>query len=576
VSSTVETTIADASRPRRNRAHLILRYFSPELKGVKIMNTTHSHPRPLAAFFAALGLILATAGFTVVDTVVVAAAPRSGGTPIVTIEGGAVRGVAVASGYAFRGLPYAAPPTGNLRWRPPEPAAKWNGVRDATQFAPSCPQRSVFFGVGVRSEDCLYLNVYTPSLRGKDLPVFVWIHGGGWTTGAGRDYNPTKLMAEGIVVVTINYRLGALGFLAHPALASRPGGSSGNYGHMDQQAALRWVQRNIGRFGGDEDNVTIAGESAGGLSVLVHLVSDESRGLFDRAIVQSGSFALTQQSLAEGEAFGQTFATLAGCPDQTAECLRNLSVDTLVNNFQPNVARTAIPGIIDGKVLRESLGTALAAGRFADVPVLNGVNHDEQRVFVILQQVTVTRGTYVPILEWPITAENYERNIAAVLGVSDARAAEIVAEYPLAAYPSPEIAFSTLDNDAWWACPALQMNQWLAKRVPTFAYEFNDDNAPSPGFPPLGVATHGHELVYLFDLPDVPLNGSFNPDQQVLAASMRAAWARFTARGNPSSAAVPWPSFRTRSTRVLSLVPPQPQVETDFAARHHCSFWAAP
>jgi len=535
------------------------------------MSRTHSRLHPPAAFFAALiALILATSG--------VAAAAKGSDDPIVKIEGGAVRGVAMPGGYAFRGLPYASPPIGNLRWRPPEPAAKWNGVRDATQFAPSCPQRPGLFAVGVRSEDCLYLNVYTPSLRGKDLPVFVWIHGGGWTGGAGRDYDPTKLLAEGIVVVTINYRLGALGFLAHPALASRPGGPSGNYGHMDQRAALRWVQRNIERFGGDEDNVTIAGESAGALSVLVHLISDGSRGLFDRAIVQSGSFALTQQSLAEGEAFGQTFAANpnVGCPDQTAACLRSLPVDTLVNNFCPNPAPAcaAIPGIVDGKVLKESLGTALAGGRFADVPVLNGVNHDEQRIFVRLFRQTVTGGTYVKIPFLPITAENYERNIAAVLGVSDARAAEIAVEYPVAAYLSPEIAFSTLNNDASWACPALQMEGWLARRVPIFAYEFNDDNAPSPGFPPLGVATHGHELVYLFDLPDVPLNGSFNPEQEVLAASMRAAWANFAASGNPSSAAVPWPSFRTRSTRVLSLVPPQPQVETDFAARHHCSFWA--
>jgi len=375
------------------------------------------------------------------------------------------------------------------------------------------------------------------------------------------------------VVVTINYRLGALGFLAHPALASRPGGPSGNYGHMDQQAALRWVQHNIGRFGGDEDNVTIAGESAGALSVLVHLVSRGSRGLFDRAIVQSGSFALTQQSLAEGEAFGQTFATSAGCPDQSAECLRNRPVADLVNNFHPNIASAAIPGIIDGKVLKESLGTALAAGRFADVPVLNGVNHDEQRVFVIYLGLTVTGGTYVAIPE-PITAESYQRVIAAVLGVSASRAASIAAEYPLDAYPSPAIAFSTLDNDAWWACPALQMDQWLARRVPTFAYEFNDDNAVARYFPTPGVATHTSELPYIFDLPNAPIQQPFSPDQETLAASMRAAWANFAASGDPSSSTVPWPSFD--STHVMSLVPPQPQVETDFASRHHCSFWAAP
>ena len=169
--------------------------------------------------------------------------------------------------------------------------------------------------------------MYTSTLDSRDeagLPVLVWIHGGRFTLGAGRDYDGTKLAATGIVVVTINCRLGVLGFLAHPALASRPGGPSGNYGLMDQQAALRWVQRNIRRFGGNPDNVTIAGQSSGGTSVLVHLISPASRGLFHRAIVQSGSFALRQQSLAAAEADGQAFAAKAGCPDQTADCLRRL------------------------------------------------------------------------------------------------------------------------------------------------------------------------------------------------------------------------------------------------------------
>jgi para-nitrobenzyl esterase len=169
--------------------------------------------------------------------------------------------------------------------------------------------------------------------REAGLPVLVWIHGGRFTLGAGRDYDGSKLAADGIVVVTVNFRLGALGFLAHPALASQPGGPSGNYGLMDQQAALRWVQGNIGRFGGDPRNVTIAGQSSGGLSVLAHLVSRGSRGLFQRAIVQSGSFALTQQSLATAEADGEAFAAKVGCPDQTADCLRRLPVADLVSNF---------------------------------------------------------------------------------------------------------------------------------------------------------------------------------------------------------------------------------------------------
>ena len=499
----------------------------------------------------------------------------TGAAPLVTVTGGGVRGLVVPGGYAFRGLPFAAPPTGNLRWRPPRPPADWQGVRGATRFAPSCPQPPNPALTGPASEDCLYLNVYTPTVRSSDeggLPVLVWIHGGRFTLGAGRDYDGAKLAAEGIVVVTINHRLGALGFLAHPALASQPGGPSGNYGLMDQQAVLRWVQGNIRRFGGDPDNVTIAGQSSGGLSVLAHLVSRGSRGLFHRAIVQSGSFALTQQSLAVAEADGEAFAAKAGCPDQTADCLRHLPVADLVSNFPGS----AIPGVVDGAVLEESVGTALAAGRFERVPVLNGTNHDEERDFVTGAEA-VNGGAFLPVPE-PVTAESYQRVIAAVLDVPAARAAAIAAEYPLNAYPSPPVALSTLLGDANFACPALQIDRWASRWVPTFAYEFNDDNAPLRYPPPLTgppVATHKSEFPYLFDLPDAPLQGPLSPEQQALAASMRAAWANFAASGNPASAAVPWPAFGNGSMPILSLVPPRPRVETDFASRHHCAFWAA-
>jgi para-nitrobenzyl esterase len=552
---------------------LILRSFSPELKGIKIMNKTHSRLHPLVALFAILiTLTLSAAGATAVDSGVATAASVSDRAPIVHIDTGFVRGVAVSGGYHFLGLPYAAPPTGDLRWQAPRPPAAWQGIRDATQFASSCPQAPGSLTPGPTNEDCLYLNVYTPHLsseHGRGLPVLVWIHGGGFTQGAGRDYDPTKLVADGIVVVTINYRLGALGFLSHPALASSPGGPSGNYGLMDQQAALHWVQRNINRFGGNHDVVTIAGESAGGLAVLMHLVSPSSRGLFQRAIVESGSFALTQQSLATAETFGEAFASKAGCSDQTAACLRSLSVADLVNNF-PGFA---IPGVVDGKVLKESVGTALAGGRFARVPILNGNNHEEERLFVI-QKLTVSGGTFVPIPE-SVTPDSYQRDIAAVLGVSAARAATIAAEYPLNAYPSPPVALSTLVGDDNFACTALQQDEWTTQGTSTFAYEFNDDAAVNPYAGPAinpPVATHVSELPYLFDLPDAPFHG-LTADQEALAASMRAAWANFAASGNPSATAMPWPAFDI--ARVMSLVPPQPQVETNFASRHHCSFWAA-
>jgi para-nitrobenzyl esterase len=422
------------------------------------------------------------------------------------------------------------------------------------------------------SENCLYLNVATPTLRrGAHRPVLVWIHGGGFTQDASRNYGGSRLAADGIVVVTINYRLGALGFLAHPALASHPSGAAGNYGLMDQQAALRWVGRNISHFGGNPNNVTIAGQSAGGLAVLAQLVSPGSRGLFQRAIVQSGAFALHQQSLTQAEAFGKAFAASAGCPDQTASCLRHLPVADLVQHFPG----AAIPGVVDGRVLKQSIGTALAHGRFNRVPILNGINHDEERLFVAALGVAVSGGSFVPVPK-PVTAQTYKGAIAAVLGVAAQRAAAIAATYPLHAYGSPEAALSTLVSDANFACPALQVDRWTSRRVPTFGYQFDDDNAPLRFTPPGAVpqiATHSSEIQYLFDEPNAPVPAALNTGQRALAARMRAAWANFAAHGDPSTGAMRWPSLG-RGARMLSLVPSRPRVTRDYPADHHCAFWA--
>jgi len=532
------------------------------------MKTTRARRLRRAALFAVSSVSVA-ATVLAVGTGGAFASPASDGTnPIVRTDDGFVRGMAAGTVDEFLGLPYAAPPTGNLRWRSPAPPAAWDGVRDATQFGPSCPQvldpkLNPELPPGAISEDCLYLNVYAPPPSMNDQggrPVLVWIHGGGLVQDGARDYDGSKLAADGIVVVTINYRLGALGFLAHPALASH--GAAGNYGLMDQQAALRWVQRNIARFGGDPHNVTIAGQSAGGLSVLAQMVSPGARGLFQRAIVQSGAFALNQRPLATAEAAGEAFATAVGCPDQSAACLRNVPVSDLVSKFG-----VEIPGVVDGSVLTQPIGTALATGQFARVPIINGITHDEELLFVAVLGLTVSQGTDIPLAA-PLdgSSATYQADIAQALGVSDTRAAAIAAEYPLSAYPNAVVAFTFLVSDASFACPALQVDRLTSARgVPTYAYQFNDDNAP---LFKLGLATHGSELSYLFGSP-----ATLTADQQALAASMRTDWARFARTGNPSSDALPWPSFD--GTRVLSLVPLQSQVTTDFATAHHCSFWAA-
>jgi para-nitrobenzyl esterase len=377
-------------------------------------------------WMGAVALAVATA----VSVPAGAAASPGGEGPVVTVTGGAIRGNSNGKIAEFRGIPYAAAPVGSLRWRAPQAPAPWRGGRDVTRFASGCAQPKTPFGLASTSEDCLYLNVSAGAgaRPGAHRPVLVWIHGGGLSLGESQDYDPAKLAAEGTVVVVINYRLGALGFLAHPALKDR--GSTGAYGLMDQQAALRWVQRNVGAFGGDPKNVTIAGESAGGLGVLAHVASHSSRGLFNRAIVQSGAFALTQTPLATAETEGKAFAVKSGCVDQSATCLRALPVEAVLTN-QRAIPTGYTPGVIDGQVLTQSIGAALAAGTFNRVPIINGTNHDESRLFVAIDeaqnQITVTAG-------------NYEGRIAANLGVPPAAAAAVARNTrstPTRARPSP-------------------------------------------------------------------------------------------------------------------------------------------
>jgi para-nitrobenzyl esterase len=494
------------------------------------------------------------------------AGQNHGSELVVATVGGAVHGKAVAATREFLGIPYAAPPVGALRWQPPRPVAPWRGTRAATAYAPHCPQPSGAFGRSSTTENCLYLNVFTPARsEARNLPVMVWVHGGSLRTGESDDYNPAGLVRDGVVVVTINYRLGALGFLADSALASHPGGPSGNYGLMDQQAALRWVQRNIRGFGGNPGNVTLFGESAGGLSTLAQLVSPGARGLFQRAIVESGAYQLTQQPLAVAESAGQAFAAKAGCagttaPASTAACLRRLPVSTILADEDP----TGYTPDVDGAVLTQSVKTALARGQFNRVPVVIGTNHDEYRLFV----------AGIQLLGGRVTAANYQTMIASTLGVSAAIADAIAAQYPLSRYPSPPVALGAVGTDAIFACHALVADQSLARYVPTYAYEFNDENAPELFLPPAGFpygAAHASELPYLFGQTAVPHPAGFSAAQLQLAAAMKQDWTNLAKTGVPAAG---WPRFTATSQRMLSLIPPAPQVETNFAAQHHCAFWA--
>jgi para-nitrobenzyl esterase len=488
----------------------------------------------------------------------------------------------------FLGVRYAAPVTFNQRWKPPQPVTPSVVTQDATQFGNHCPQSFSFFGNATLTEDCLFLNVYTPNKAGdqgfdrdEGRPVMVWIHGGALVTGESDEYDATKLVQRGVVVVTINYRLGALGFLAHPALTGESSDhASGNYGIQDQQAALKWVQRNISAFGGNPEKVTVFGESAGGLSTFVNLVSPTAKGLFHRAIVESGAYMLTEPTLAQAQAAGLSFANAVGCnqpnPADVLTCLRALSVSTILANQALTFVGLGPAPNVDGKVLTQSIGSALASGQFNRVPLMNGSNHDEWNLFVALD---------FDLSGHPVTAATYPAAIAATIlvPVSSPAVALVQAQYPGGSFPTYDQAVGALGTDAIFACTARFADELASEFVPTFAYELNDENAPQNFLPavsfPYG-ASHASELQYIFPfanplefglrLPQTPLNAN----QQQLSDKMVGHWTEFANSGNPNGSGSPqWPQFHRDRQVMQSFVPPTPTTETNFATAHQCAFW---
>jgi para-nitrobenzyl esterase len=334
---------------------------------------------------------------------------------------------------------------------------------------------------------------------------------------------------------------------------------------MDQQEALRWVHRNIRLFGGDPSRVTIFGESAGGLSVHSQLASPGSHGLFHRAIVESGAYQLSQPSLATVEANGTAFAIRAGCTDQTAACLRALSVDQVLANQGTGLA-VATP-VIDNKFLTQSVGQAFASGQFNQVPVMEGASHDEWRLFVAGTELTTG----------PLPAAAYPAAIQATLGIPAAIVPLFTAQYPLASFPTPGLALSALGSDGIFDCNARFAAQKLSQFVPTFVYEFNDANAPERFLPPVSfpyAAAHASEIQYLFSLPVTVPAPALDAQQQQLSKAMIGYWTTFARTGQPSSSHTPlWSPFQTASDTVQSLVPTTPRPATGFAADHRCAFW---
>jgi para-nitrobenzyl esterase len=475
-----------------------------------------------------------------------AVASRAQTDPIVNVTGGQIRGTTIAGGAAFKGIPFAAPPTGERRWREPMPAQPWSGVRDATKFGAICPQApSPIVGEAIKtaSEDCLFLNVWTSQwpAAGEARPVMVWIPGGGNFAGGASQgvYDGASLARRGVVLVTLNYRLGAFGFFSHPALTREsPRHASGNQGILDQIAALRWVQENIARFGGDPRNVTIFGESAGSLDVSVLMTSPLSKGLFHRAIAESGAVVLVGEpaTLAEAEKRGQAAAArwkVPGRPDRSRRCARSRPPTSLPLNRTTSAMASRVSFRISGSpsmvmCSRRSPAQVFAAGTQHRVPMLLGSNAREQ----------------VP---GSVLAKDLPQAIASAYGPLAPARAEVVRR---CAGPGVWDDAEQWGTDTSFRCSTVAQAVWhAAAGNPAFEYEFA--HVP-PERAALG-ATHASELSHVFGTYDQGVI-AVGPPARATEADVRVSdvmqryWTNFAKTGDPNGPGLPaWPKFDPKS-----------------------------
>jgi para-nitrobenzyl esterase len=463
-------------------------------------------------------------------TLLASSAPRleaAGG--VVRVETGAIRGAVSESDPSvrvYRGIPYAASTAGPNRWRPPQPRPAWEDVLDCTKFGPACPQApypadSLYFREPEpQSEDCLFLNIWTAGSDADRLPVMVWIHGGALTRGSGAVdvYDGTSLAKRGVVVVTLNYRLGPLGFFSHPELtAESEHQASGNYGLLDQIAALQWIQRNIAVFGGDPGCVTIFGESAGALSVCGLVASPLAKGLFHRAIGQSGSAFRPMAPLKAAEAQGLKLAEALEA--RTLDDLRALPVEKLL------AAAPAASLNVDGWVFPQDARTIFAQGKQNRVPTIVGSNADEMT-------------TLAPVATRPKTKAALRAQVALLLGDP----AEVERLYPVDGDAHATGAYLNLMGDVTFTLPARWWARWTAAAGDrAYLYHFTRV-APQAKSRNLG-AFHAAEIAYVFD--NLPQSGrSVEPPDRLLAKAMAERWVAFARTGDPNAdGLVQWPPY---------------------------------
>ena len=507
-------------------------------------------------------------GLIAVATIIICAwrAPVAG-APVVRTEGGMVSGSAgsLPGMRVYKGIPYAAPPVGDLRWRAPHLAAAWKGTRDGSRFAPICPQKtddrdSIYYlnpGPQIESEDCLYLNVWTGAHSASDrLPVLVWLYGGGFDHGSGTEkyYWGDDLAHKGAVVVTFNYRVGVLGFLAYPELTEESGhDASGNYGLMDQVAALRWVRRNIAAFGGDPERVTIFGQSAGGSSVALLTVSPLSVGLFQRAIAESGGLGQAGRKLADAESAGVAFAASVGA--RNLDDLRRLNVDQL-----RAVLGTGGP-IVDGYVIPDDPAAIYRAGKQSDVPLIAGSTENEGGVRSIN-----TTATAAEVIAHRLFAEEAEDYLRYYPAGSDAEA--IASAYRQAA----ERTAAAQRNWARLKSANGKSSTYLYRfsRVPPFPPDAHFREGPLAQFG----AYHSVELIYVFDHLYLK-NWTWTDVDRRIADQMSSYWVNFAATGNPNGPGLPlWPGYDAQDQQLMNFaettraVPIPRQDALDFLDAH--------
>lgn len=509
----------------------------------------------------------------------------------------------------FLGIPYAAPPVEELRWRPPVAPRSWEKPLIAMSFGSICAQNAVCFpGFGSESstEDCLYLNVYKPESHvlngGQTIPVMVWMHGGGFSCGASNDYNPIALVNDGnVIFVSLNYRVGTFGFFSHPAINAE-GHPSGNYGIMDQQFALKWVQENIRHFGGDASNVTIFGESAGGASVLAHCGAPSSRGLFHKAIIQSGGSPPTMPfpTIEKLEAMGSALATAAGCTEQTATNLRRMSVKDIMAGDALDDANFGIGkypfGLMqDGTIVPKDLRQIFSSGAINAVPMIVGVNRDE---FTWFQAMIELRSGRIPTAEaYPealtATVELLNKLHLAGVRVPLEEIPRVLEMYSVEAYGNASRALAAVVGDAGLISTAgRRTTRVLAQHCPlVYVYEFDVPDTPCP-WPEVSFSygsAHTLELPYVFpgfhgaSGKDSPLSEK----QQRLAREMVRYWTQFAWYGTPNGKAAvedsagktstqqpKWEPYSAGSDNVILLQAAEPIKMIDgWGERHNSDYW---